>query len=78
MAIIKRNHVQVEDRRSEPPPALPGTVTHEKSARLLRLEGRVVGIEFTCSCGERSLIEVECDEPAAPAAAAEPEKETTQ
>ena len=64
MAIIKREHVQVEERRADPPPRLPGTQEHEKTARLVSLEGRVVGIEFTCCCGERSLIEVDCDEPA--------------
>ncbi len=72
MAIIKRERVQVDERRADPPPALPGSTTCEKSARLLRLEGRVVGIEFTCSCGERSLIEAECDEPAG----VEPEERT--
>lgn len=74
MAIIKRQRVQVEDRRHEPPPPLPGTVQHEKSARLLRIEGRVVGIEFTCSCGERSLVYVESDEPAPAESAAEVEE----
>jgi len=62
MAIIKRDRVQLDERRAEPPAALPGAPTHQKSARLVRLEGRVVGVEFTCSCGERSLIEVDSDE----------------
>ncbi|QDU69999.1 hypothetical protein [Engelhardtia mirabilis] len=64
MTIIKRDRVQLDARRADPPAALPGSSKHEKAARLVRLEGRVVGIEFTCSCGERSLIEVESDDPA--------------
>lgn len=65
MAVIKRERVQVDERRAEPLAPSPKATDHEKSARLLRLEGRVVGIEFNCTCGERSLIEIDCDDAAA-------------
>ena len=69
MGLIKRDRVElsaagVERHR----PARPGAHAGPKSARLVRLEGRVVGIEFTCSCGQSSLIELDVDDeaPAAP------------
>lgn len=41
---------------SDPVPSDPDP-HHEKSARLLQLDGEVVGVEFTCSCGETSVLE---------------------
>ncbi len=62
MAIIKREFVDFESH------ARPGTRhTHTsergptKNARLIEVGGVVRGVEFTCACGERSVIEIEYD-----------------
>lgn len=49
---------------SEAGVSAPDTL-HEKAARLLQLDGEVVGVEFTCSCGETSVLEFRYDPPEA-------------
>lgn len=46
---------------TNPEPAQP-PATCAKSVRLLKLDGEVRAIELTCSCGERSLIELDYSE----------------
>jgi hypothetical protein len=66
VGVIKRDRVRLAAEDVERPRSLArGATRHEKSARLVRLEGRVVGIEFTCACGESSLIELDFDQDAA-------------
>jgi hypothetical protein len=46
-----------------------GSQAHgKKSAQIVWLDGRPAAIEFVCSCGERSLLELEFDGAAAPVA----------
>lgn len=65
MGLIKRDRVQLATgdvegpRAARPGGGRSGPHAGPKSARLVRLEGRVVGIEFTCSCGQASLIEID-------------------
>ena len=62
MGIIKREHVRLSAADVDGPRPLSRERQHQpKSARLVRLEGRVVGVEFTCSCGQSSLVELEFD-----------------
>jgi hypothetical protein len=60
--VLKRDHVVVESGPRRPHAAAPthGTAA-AKSARLIVVGGEVRGIEFTCDCGERSVIELEFD-----------------
>lgn len=60
--IIKKERVRVAPEGS-PAQRRRG---HAKVVNLLRLEGRVHAIEFVCSCGETSVIELEYGEPDAP------------
>ena len=59
--VIKRDLVRVDDT----PAAMPGSVEATESAncqpelRVIRAEGRVAAIEYTCSCGERAHFELE-------------------
>ena len=58
--VIKRGQVRVEESRAKAPPrgapcAAPPRV------RLLQLDEHTQAIEFTCACGEVSLIEVQCE-----------------
>jgi hypothetical protein len=62
MGIIKRDRVRLDAAENSPArPAARSPKHTGKSARLVRLEGRVVGIEITCSCGEASFVELEFD-----------------
>jgi hypothetical protein len=61
MAIIKRDRVQLDPRAAPKGAAGSCAGSVPKSARLVELEGRVIGIEFTCGCGERSLLELDFD-----------------
>ncbi len=61
--IVKRDQVRYE------PQGGPQSVgqrscasTRGKQARLVRVEGIVRAIEFTCACGEVSLLELEFDD----------------
>lgn len=61
-SIIKRQNVDVETRgsprRSTPQNA---DACNAKHVRLIEVGTVVRAIEFTCSCGERSVIELELD-----------------
>ena len=60
--VIKKEQVRVDDTRPALPmrdvPAAGGDV-NQPAVRVLRHEGRVVAIECTCSCGERTTVEFE-------------------
>lgn len=64
--IIKRSRVQLEASESTPK-AAEVTLLHageaapehgQKSVRLLEEAGRVLGIEFTCACGDVTAVEL--------------------
>ena len=59
-SIIKRQNVDVEARGGprRNVPARPDTCT-AKHVRSIEVGGVVRAIEFVCSCGERSVIELE-------------------
>jgi len=63
--IIKRAQVQFAGTASTdttgPAPAapLPARCTTRKSATLIESGGRPIAIEVTCSCGEKTLVELE-------------------
>jgi hypothetical protein len=65
-AIIKRERVLLAG--VEPKAPLRSTASagagacRKKDARLVEHEGRVRAIEFTCSCGETSLVELVFEE----------------
>ena len=63
-SIIKRADVKVDEpgpRRSARAGAAAGerACTGAASARLVRLDEHTQAIEFTCACGEVSLIEIQ-------------------
>ena len=63
-SIIKSDHVRVQERTS---PGAAGTAAstrqrHAKTVELLRIEGRVQAIELVCTCGEKTLIELDYDQ----------------
>lgn len=63
-SIIKSARVQVT--AGQAPKVAPvrlvegaaGCASGEKAVRLLEDQGRVIGIEFTCSCGEVTAVEL--------------------
>jgi len=62
-SIIKSNHVRVQERTA---PGAAGSAAssrqrHEKTVQLLHIEGRVQAIELVCTCGEKTLIELDYD-----------------
>lgn len=66
VGIIKKQFVHVDASEVDRPrTATPGRDHGSKTARLVRLEGRVVGLEFTCSCGQNTFVELEFDGDAA-------------
>ena len=70
-SIIKKHSVRLGERSPESAPRdgerAPRTrgVTRrcEKSVQLLRVDGVVQAIEFTCSCGETTVVELELPAP---------------
>jgi len=64
--IIKRQHVHLEDRqKSKAAPQVilvqnvePAPEQGQKSVRLLEEAGRVHALEFTCSCGDVTAVEL--------------------
>lgn len=66
--IYKRDRVELESQRHR------GGATHAhasdaapaRSARLIEIGGVVRAIEFTCACGERTVLELEFDGAVAP------------
>ena len=67
--IIKKHHVTALEPDAAAAKPRRG---HAKVARLLRVEGEVRAIEFLCTCGETTVLELEY----APVAAAPPAPET--
>jgi hypothetical protein len=66
-AIIKRQRVVLEG--IEPPSLVrskPAQACGTKSARLVEHEGRARAIEFSCSCGEATLVELVFEEQTQP------------
>lgn len=63
--IIKRAQVQLAGAASTqasvagPAAPLPARCTTRKSAELIESGGRPIAIEVTCSCGEKTLVEIE-------------------
>jgi hypothetical protein len=68
--VIKHDRIHVEGGGGPGPYAAPAAhgeaPRHAAGARVraLRLDGRVRAIEFTCSCGEVSLLELDYGPPA--------------
>jgi len=67
-SIIKRDQVRVDEpgkprSRAEPAAEPTGSAgaRHAPAVRLLTLEAGLQALEFTCSCGEVSLIEIQCE-----------------
>ena len=73
-SIIKREHVRADEGAASPrPPREPQGSAHSSSpgsspgtdtgarARLIRLDEQTQAIEFTCPCGEVSLIEIQTE-----------------
>jgi len=62
--VLKKESVDFGGRASQ-----HGSHAHgKKSAQIVWLDGRPAAIEFVCSCGERSLLELEFDGAASPTA----------
>lgn len=64
--IIKRDRVQLESVRRVPTATQLGSgqdasCAQEKSVRIVEVAGRAQAIELTCSCGERTVIELDYD-----------------
>ena len=57
-SIIKKERVNV----SEFVPEIQAEAQHEKSVRVLKREGVVMAVEFTCSCGDTSVVELALDD----------------
>lgn len=59
--ILKRQFVQVDaqDAASSPARARAGARTCEKQIELLRVDDVVHALEITCSCGEKTVVELE-------------------
>jgi len=63
-AIIKRERVVLAGVEPKAPlrSSASANACRKKSARLVEHEGRVRAVEFTCSCGEASLVELVFEE----------------
>ena len=63
-SIIKSDHVRVLEQSATAGvgPVATARHSHEKTVELLRIEGRVQAIELLCSCGEKTLIELDYDQ----------------
>lgn len=60
--VIKRDQVRVEEGTARPRPraAVPGTpCAGAPRVRLVPLDEHTQAFEFTCACGEVSLIEIQ-------------------
>jgi len=68
-SIIKKELVRLSEAGAPPAPArglAARAARHQKGVQLVRVDGRVAALELTCACGERSVIELEYPDPAAP------------
>lgn len=59
--VIKRDQVRVDEREARPAAraATGEPCTRAPAVRLVQLDERTQAFEFTCSCGEVSLIEIQ-------------------
>lgn len=58
--IIKRDRVVLNDSPAERKKRSVGSApTGGASARVIQEEGRVVGVEITCACGDKTLLELD-------------------
>jgi len=70
-SVIKRNQVEVDEapatrarQRNADDGAARKNGSHEAAnarVRLIRIDSQVQVLEFTCACGEVSLIEIQCE-----------------
>jgi hypothetical protein len=64
-SILKRDQVKLDESATRRPARASNAPGGERncasgaSARLVRLDERTQAIEFTCACGEVSLIEIQ-------------------
>lgn len=61
-SIIKKELVRLSASGAAPAPArgpAARAARHQKAVQLVRVDGRVAALELTCSCGERSVVELE-------------------
>jgi len=61
-AIIKRDQVRLAEPEARGRVRAPLPAAAGPRARLVTLESGVQAFEFTCSCGEVSLIEIQYDD----------------
>jgi hypothetical protein len=68
--VIKRNQVEVDEAAREHTSRAPASPHAGASlagggarVRLLQVDAEKQVLEFTCACGEVSLIEVQCEKP---------------
>lgn len=65
-SIIKRSQVQLDEAaaprtRARPPSAAAPAPNHMPLVRLVQVDEATQAIEFTCPCGEVSLIEIQSE-----------------
>jgi hypothetical protein len=65
-AIIKRERVVLEGMEPKSLVRAAGSQVCKKSVRMVEHEGRPRAIEFSCSCGEATLVELVFEEQPAP------------
>jgi hypothetical protein len=66
-SIIKKELVRLAEAGAPTPQqAAARPARHAKGVQLLRVGGRVRALELSCSCGERSVIELEYPDDSAP------------
>lgn len=65
--VIKSERVHVDEptRKTHTKTTSSASHTRAQGVRLVKVDGRVAAIEFTCSCGEVSMLELCYDEPQA-------------
>lgn len=62
-SVIKSGQVRHMQPGVPQPDSQRGTPVCRKSVRLLEVEQVIHAIEFTCSCGEKSVVELDYPEP---------------
>ena len=62
-SVIKSGQVRKMEPGVPQPETQRGTPVCRKSVRLLEVEQVVHAIEFTCSCGEKTVVELDYPEP---------------
>ncbi len=63
MKIIKRDRVRMNRAPATPAErrAAAAAQGHQTSARVIQENGRVVAVELTCACGDKTLLELDHD-----------------